>query len=261
MQLKLGDHASLSKTITQDDVAEFARITLDTNPLHLDEEFAKQTRFGGRIVHGMLGAGLISAVIGTKLGGPIYLGQTLKFLKPIRMGETLTATAEVIADRGFGVRRPDICGPRRYPLASRAKVGIAILCTCGHRALPLLPQLTDNLHNLGIAFSDGTIDAQIYARKRDAYQAELAALIIPEDTQIIDGGLYLETLRDLWSAATPQEMHDSRVKTKADLLSPDRLAPISFIRLCVYAQNELAGVRQMHCLWRGRRDSDPRSRP
>ena len=99
MQLKLGDHASLSKTITQDDVAEFARITLDTNPLHLDEEYAKQTRFGGRIVHGMLGAGLISAVIGTKLGGPIYLGQTLKFLKPIRMGETLTATAEVIAVR------------------------------------------------------------------------------------------------------------------------------------------------------------------
>lgn len=106
------------------------------------------------------------------------------------------------------MRRPDICGPRRYHLASRAKVGIAILCTCGHRAPPLLPQLTDDLHNLGIAFSDGTIDAQTYVHKRDAYQAELAALIIPEDTQIVDGGLYLETLRDLWSAATPQEMHD-----------------------------------------------------
>ena len=99
MQLKLGDCALLSKTITEADVAEFARVTLDTNPLHLDEEYAKQTRFGGRIVHGMLGAGLISAVIGTKLGGPIYLGQTLKFLKPIRMGETLTATAEGIAVR------------------------------------------------------------------------------------------------------------------------------------------------------------------
>ena len=99
MQLKLGDHASLSKTITPDDVNEFARITLDTNPLHLDEEFAKQTRFGGLIVHGMLGASLISAVIGTELGGPIYLGQTLKFLKPIRIGETITATAEVVAVR------------------------------------------------------------------------------------------------------------------------------------------------------------------
>lgn len=99
MQLKLGDHASLSKTITPEDVAEFARITSDTNPLHLDEEYAKQTHFGGRIVHGMLGASLISAVIGTALGGPIYLGQTLKFVKPIRIGETLTATAEVIAVR------------------------------------------------------------------------------------------------------------------------------------------------------------------
>ena len=99
MQLKLGDRASLSKTITEADVAEFARITLDTNPLHLDEEYAKQTRFGGRIAHGMLGAGLISAVIGTKLGGPIYLGQTLRFQKPIRIGDTLTATAEVIAVR------------------------------------------------------------------------------------------------------------------------------------------------------------------
>lgn len=99
MQLKLGDHASLSKTITEADVDAFARVTLDTNPLHLDEEYARQTRFGGRIAHGMLGAGLISAVIGTQLGGPIYLGQTLKFLKPIRIGDTLTATAEVIAVR------------------------------------------------------------------------------------------------------------------------------------------------------------------
>ena len=99
MQLKLGDCALLSKTITEADVAEFARVTLDTNPLHLDEEYARQTRFGGRVAHGMLGAGLISAVIGTKLGGPIYLGQTLKFQKPIRIGDTLTATAEVIAVR------------------------------------------------------------------------------------------------------------------------------------------------------------------
>ena len=95
MQLKLGDRASLRKTITSNDVTEFARITLDTNPLHLDEEFAKQTRFGGCIVHGMFGASLISAVIGTELGGPIYLGQTLKFLKPIRVGETITASVEV----------------------------------------------------------------------------------------------------------------------------------------------------------------------
>jgi 3-hydroxybutyryl-CoA dehydratase len=99
MLLKLGDRASLNKTITPDDVSTFAFLTQDTNPLHLDEEYARQTRFGGCIVHGMLGASLISAVIGTKLGGPIYLSQTLKFLKPIRIGETITAIAEVIAVR------------------------------------------------------------------------------------------------------------------------------------------------------------------
>jgi 3-hydroxybutyryl-CoA dehydratase len=104
MQLKLGDTASLRKTITQDDVNQFARITMDTNPLHLDEEYAKQTRFGGCIVHGIFGAGLISAVIGTELGGPIYLSQTLKFIKPVRIGETLTAFVEVIAvDEGKNI--------------------------------------------------------------------------------------------------------------------------------------------------------------
>jgi 3-hydroxybutyryl-CoA dehydratase len=99
MKLELGAHVALSKTIAPEDVAEFARITSDSNPLHLDEEYAKKTRFGGRVVHGMLGASLISAVIGTKLGGPIYLSQTLKFLKPVRIGDTLTATANVIAVR------------------------------------------------------------------------------------------------------------------------------------------------------------------
>ncbi len=99
MQLHIGDRATLSKVITPDDVDAFARITLDANPLHLDQAYAEKTRFGGRIAHGMLGAGLISAVIGTQLGGPIYLGQTLKFLKPVRIGDTLTATAEVIAVR------------------------------------------------------------------------------------------------------------------------------------------------------------------
>lgn len=99
MLLHVGDRAVLTKTITREDVADFARVTLDTNPLHLDEEYAKRTVFGGTIAHGMLGASLISAVIGTQLGGPIYLGQTLKFLKPVRIGDTLTATAEVIAVR------------------------------------------------------------------------------------------------------------------------------------------------------------------
>ena len=99
MRLKIGDKASLSKTISEQDVSDFAHLSLDTNPLHLDEEYARQSRFGGRIVHGILGASLISAVIGTRLGGPIYLSQSLKFLKPIHIGEKITATAEVIAIR------------------------------------------------------------------------------------------------------------------------------------------------------------------
>jgi 3-hydroxybutyryl-CoA dehydratase len=99
MQLKIGDKASLSKTISEQDVSDFARLSLDTNPLHLDEEYARQTRFGRRIVHGMLGASLISAVIGTRLGGPIYLSQSLKFLKPIYTGERITARVEVVSIR------------------------------------------------------------------------------------------------------------------------------------------------------------------
>lgn len=99
MLLNVGDRASISKTIHEQDVLDFARLSLDANPLHLDEKYARQTRFGGRIVHGMFGASLISAAIGTQLGGPIYLSQSLKFLKPIRIGESLTATVEVIAVR------------------------------------------------------------------------------------------------------------------------------------------------------------------
>jgi 3-hydroxybutyryl-CoA dehydratase len=87
--------------ITDDDVLAFARLTGDTNPVHLDDEYAAQTRFGRRIVHGAFGAGLISAVLGTQLPGPgaIYLHQTLDFLAPVFIGDTITATVEVIAIR------------------------------------------------------------------------------------------------------------------------------------------------------------------
>ncbi|MEG0584515.1 MAG: MaoC family dehydratase, partial [Cetobacterium sp.] len=82
--LKVGMTAEISKTITETDVVMFAGITLDTNPAHINEEYAKTTMFEKRIAHGMLGAGLISAVLGTKLPGEgsIYLGQELKFLAP-----------------------------------------------------------------------------------------------------------------------------------------------------------------------------------
>jgi 3-hydroxybutyryl-CoA dehydratase len=101
MKFKPGDTASLSRTISDDDVRAFAEATGDRNPLHLDEEFAKQTRFGRRIAHGMLSASLISAVIASELPGQggIYLGQTLQFVAPVFLGDTVTARVTVSAVR------------------------------------------------------------------------------------------------------------------------------------------------------------------
>lgn len=98
---RVGDAASVTKTIAEEDLALYAKVSLDTNPVHFDEAVAQRTRFGGRVAHGMISAGLISAVIGTKLPGPgaMYLGQTLKFLAPVRIGDTITATATVKAVR------------------------------------------------------------------------------------------------------------------------------------------------------------------
>jgi 3-hydroxybutyryl-CoA dehydratase len=103
-QFSVGQSASLSKTVTEYDVYTFAGVTGDFNPAHVDEVYASGTSFKKRIAHGMLSAGLVSAVLGTKLPGPgsIYAGQTLKFLAPVYIGDTITATAtvkEVIAER------------------------------------------------------------------------------------------------------------------------------------------------------------------
>jgi 3-hydroxybutyryl-CoA dehydratase len=97
----LGTRASVTRTIAEADVERFAELTGDRNPLHLDVEYAAGTRFGGRISHGILTAGLISTVIGMHLPGvgAIYLGQHLKFVAPVYLGDTITATAEVIAVR------------------------------------------------------------------------------------------------------------------------------------------------------------------
>jgi len=93
----IGDNASLSKTVTQADIEAFAAITLDSNPVHLDEDYAASTIFKGRIAHGMLSAGLISAVIGTRIpgAGAIYRSQTVNFHLPVRAGDLLTATATI----------------------------------------------------------------------------------------------------------------------------------------------------------------------
>ncbi len=96
-ELTVGMSDEYSKAVTDKDVMMFADITGDFNPVHVDEVAAAKTRFGGRIAHGMLGAGLISAAIANKLPGPgsIYLGQTLKFTLPVRIGDTVTAKIAV----------------------------------------------------------------------------------------------------------------------------------------------------------------------
>ena len=94
-----GMSAVFSKTVTDADIVLFAGITGDTNPVHLDEEFAKPTMFKGRIAHGMLTAGFISAVFGTKLPGPgcVYISQNLKFKAPVKIGDTVKARVTVSA--------------------------------------------------------------------------------------------------------------------------------------------------------------------
>ncbi len=98
-QLSVGMKATVSRTITETDLRNFSGVSGDTNPMHLNEEYARSTPFGGCIVHGMLTASLISAVIGTKLPGPgcIYMSQSLKFLAPVRVGDTVYATATITA--------------------------------------------------------------------------------------------------------------------------------------------------------------------
>ena len=98
MVVKVGDSASHTKTFSEEDVILYARVTGDCNSVHLDEEYAGKTIFRGRVVHGMLTAGLISTVLGTKLPGlgTIYLSQSLKFLAPVRIGDTVTASVKVV---------------------------------------------------------------------------------------------------------------------------------------------------------------------
>ncbi|HEY1385377.1 MAG TPA: MaoC family dehydratase [Dongiaceae bacterium] len=92
-ELSEGMSAIFTKTVTEADIVLFAGISGDTNPVHLDEQFAKATMFKGRIAHGMLTAAFISAVLGAKLPGPgsIYLSQSLKFKAPVRIGDTVRA--------------------------------------------------------------------------------------------------------------------------------------------------------------------------
>jgi 3-hydroxybutyryl-CoA dehydratase len=97
--LQIGQSASLGKTITEADILLYAAVSTDTNPIHIDADAAKHSIFGERIAHGMLTAGLISAVLGTRLPGPgsLYMRQSLRFAAPVKIGDTVKATVTVTA--------------------------------------------------------------------------------------------------------------------------------------------------------------------
>jgi 3-hydroxybutyryl-CoA dehydratase len=97
-ELKVGDSARISQTITETVINDFAKATGDFNPIHLDQTYAEKTRFKGRIAHGALSMGYISSVLANLLPGPgsIYLSQEVKFLAPVRIGDIITARVEVL---------------------------------------------------------------------------------------------------------------------------------------------------------------------
>lgn len=118
--LEIGMMRYLQKQVTDDDIEMFARISTDRNPVHLDDAYARDTIFAGRIAHGMLTAGLVSAVIGEQLPGhgTVYLGQTLKFMAPVRPGDLVRV--EVTVESIDHARR-------RVTLATRCLVGDTVV--------------------------------------------------------------------------------------------------------------------------------------
>ena len=118
--LEIGMVRSLQKIVTDQDIEMFAEVSTDRNPVHLDDQYAQDTIFEGRIAHGMLTAGLISAVIGEQLPGhgTVYLGQTLKFMAPVRPGDLVEAIVEVLSiDHSR----------RRVQLKTEARVGETVV--------------------------------------------------------------------------------------------------------------------------------------
>jgi len=118
--ISVGMSAETAKTISEADILLFTAVSTDTNAVHLDEEYGKTTPFGGRIAHGMLSASLISAVLGTRLPGPgvIYVGQTLRFKAPVRIGDTVHARVMV-----------------KEVIAERCRVVLDTVCTVGGKAV------------------------------------------------------------------------------------------------------------------------------
>jgi len=128
MKLSIGDSAEITKTIEQSDIDAFAQVTGDHNPVHVDEEFAKTTRFGRRIAHGMLTASLISAVLANKLPGEgsVYLGQTLQFVAPVFPGDEITArvTVKEIREDKPIVKLETVCVNQREEVVVRGEATV-----------------------------------------------------------------------------------------------------------------------------------------
>jgi len=130
-RLGVGDRVEFTKTIFEDDVQAFAAASGDTNPLHLDDEFASKTRFKGRIAHGTLVGGLISAGLARLPGLTIYLSQDLEFHNPVRVGDRLTAVCEIVED----------LGDDQYRLTTRVRDGDTVIID--GEAVVLVDELPD----------------------------------------------------------------------------------------------------------------------
>ena len=128
MTFKVGDSAEITRTIEQTDIDAFAELTGDHNPVHVDEEFAKSTRFGRRIAHGMLTASLISSVLANKLPGEgsVYLGQTLQFVAPVFPGDEVTArvTVKQIREDKPILKLETICMNQRNEIVIRGEATV-----------------------------------------------------------------------------------------------------------------------------------------
>jgi acyl dehydratase len=127
MNLRIGDAFSVTKEVTDELVRCFADVSGDRNPIHLDEAFASKTRFGKRIAHGMLGGALISAVLGYELSDRsiVYLSQTLRFVAPVFVGDTVTARAVVTGireDKPIVTLATTVSGPSGDCITGEAKI-------------------------------------------------------------------------------------------------------------------------------------------
>ncbi len=131
MDVKIGDTFSTTREVTDDVIRKFAEVSGDYNPIHLDEEFAKSTRFGRRIAHGMLSGAYISAVLGNEFKERkiVYLSQTMKFIAPVYLGDTVTATGtitDIREDRGI-VTLETVCTNQNGEPTLRGEAVVMIL--------------------------------------------------------------------------------------------------------------------------------------